>query len=109
MNRAVHTVLTAMATVLALTAGLGLALAQSIPQVARLTPLQRQQFSRDLVPSNAQDFFKAGQITLEQEVRLLTRPRSPLNENLLKVREGSLPLPTTPVEQPNLLPRDRAK
>ncbi|PSB31826.1 hypothetical protein [Stenomitos frigidus] len=75
-------------------------LAQSAPHSNSLTPLQRQQLSRDLIPSSAQDFFKAGQTHLEQEIRLLTRPRSPLNEPLLTVHQDTQTQPQTKPERP---------
>ncbi len=109
MNRATSTFSPALAAIVLTFASMGSALAQSAPQIDRLTSLQRQRFARDLAPSGAQDFFNAGQVIFEQEVRLLTRPRSPLNEPLLKVSQGSQTQPNEHVEQPVSLPRDRAK
>jgi hypothetical protein len=88
-------------TTLALTLmAVGVSQAQSVPRSDRLSPLQRNQISRDLIPSSAQDFFRAGQANFEQEIRLLTRPRSPLNEPLLTVRPGAQPQPETKPERP---------
>jgi hypothetical protein len=83
----------------------GTAMAQSVPPLNRLTPLQRQQFSRDLVPSSAQDFFRAGQANLEQEIRLLTRQRSS-TKPLLKV-DQALQVQPEPYSEPPKLQRDR--
>ncbi|XGW00335.1 MAG: hypothetical protein ACAF41_15540 [Leptolyngbya sp. BL-A-14] len=90
MNRAMYLLSTGMATVIGgVLLPIDLGLAQAAPSINRLTPLQRQQIGRDLSPSGAQDFFNAGKINLEQEIRLLTKPRSLLSEPLLKVRKSS--------------------
>ncbi|MBW4581119.1 MAG: hypothetical protein KME42_16250 [Tildeniella nuda ZEHNDER 1965/U140] len=103
MKRVVYAFSTAMAfTLVAASASL----AQSVPHSDRLPPSKLQQFSRDLTPSSAQDFFKAGQTELEQEIRLLTRPRSPLSENVLTVRQGTQAQPEIKPEQPVALPRN---
>ena len=81
-------------------------LAQSIPHGDRLSPAKLQQFSRDLTPSSSQDFFNAGQTHLEQEIRLLSRPRSPLNEPLLTVRQNATQLEPQP-ERPTSLPHNQ--
>ncbi|MBD2034221.1 hypothetical protein H6F76_04055 [Leptolyngbya sp. FACHB-321] len=96
----------AIATVMVLL-GTGTTMAQSLPSSDRLTPLQRQQFSRDLVPSSAQDFFRTGQANLEQEIRLLIGPRSP-NKPLLNVNQD-LQLQPEPNNQPPQLQRDRTQ
>lgn len=101
MKRAVYAFSTAVALMYV---GISPAIAQSVPPINRLTPLQRQRTSRDLVPSSAQDFFRTGQSKLEQEIRWLTRQRSP-NENLLKVSQGS---PVQPEEHPKKLCSDSA-
>lgn len=102
MKRVVHAFSTAMAfTLVAASASL----AQSAPHSDRVSPSKLQQFSRDLTPSSAQDFFKAGQTHLEQEIGLLTRPRSLFNENVLTIRQGTQPQPATKPEQPVSLPR----
>ena len=90
----------AIATVMVLM-GMSTTRAQSIPSINRLTPQQRQQFSRDLVPSGAQDFFRTGQASLEQEIRLLIRQRSP-NEPLLKVNQDLQEQPEPNGEPPKL-------
>jgi len=96
----------AIATMMVLM-GTGTTMAQSLPSIDRLTPLQRQQFSRDLVPSSAQDFFRTGQANLEQEIRLLIRQRSP-NEPLLKVNQA-LQVQPEPNGEPPRLQRDRTQ
>lgn len=96
----------AIATVMVLL-GTGTTMAQSLPSIDRLTPLQRQQFSRDLVPSSAQDFFRTGQANLEHEIRWLTRQRSP-NKPLLKV-DQDLPVPPELNNQPPRLQHDRTQ
>ncbi len=96
----------AIATVLMLL-GTDTTMAQSPPSIDRLTPLQRQQFSRDLVPSSAQDFFRTGQANLEQEIRLLTRQRSP-KKPLLNVNQD-LPVQPEPNSEPPRLQRDRTQ
>ena len=95
-----------IATVMVLM-GMGTTRAQSISSIDRLTPLQRQQFSRDLVPSGAQEFFRTGQVTLEHEIRLLIRQRSP-NEPLLKVNQDLQEQPE-PNGEPPKLQHDRAQ
>lgn len=102
MKCAVYALFTAVALM-----GTSTAIAQSAPSVDRLTPLQRQQISRDLIPSSAQDFFDAGQANLEQEIRLFTRQRSP-NEKLLKVSQES-PVPPEGHVEPSMSQRDRTK
>ncbi len=87
----------------------GSASAQVAPQGIRLTPLQQQQLSRDLVPSDTQNFFSVGQAKLEQEIRFLTWPRSPLDENLLTVRQGVQPPPDERLEQHRSLQHDQSK
>lgn len=110
MNRVICTFSLALAAAPILTFGITSAVpAQSVPQVDRLSPLQRQQFARDLVPSNAQDFFNAGNAKREQEIRRLAQPRSPLTENVLRVNQGMPMQPNASVEQPDSLQRDRVK
>ncbi|MBW4475211.1 MAG: hypothetical protein KME45_33270 [Stenomitos rutilans HA7619-LM2] len=110
MNRAIYTFSIALVTAPLLTlAAVSAALAQSVPQINRLTPLQQQQFARDLVPSGAQDFFNAGNARLEQEIRRLAQQRSSLNENLLKVNQERQPQSNDHFKQPDSLPRDRAQ
>lgn len=110
MNRKIYTFLIPLGTApLLFFAITNTVLAQSVPQVNRLTPLQRQQFARDLVPSGAQDFFNAGDVKLEQEIRRLMQPRSPLNEKLLTVRQDAQMLPKDSFEKPNAWQRDRGK
>lgn len=84
-----------------------IATAQLAARVDHLTPLQRQHVSRDLIPLSAQDFFKAGQTQLEQEIRLLTHQRSP-KKCLLRVVQG---LPVQPDKQGKqlILQRDRTQ
>ncbi|MBW4691711.1 MAG: hypothetical protein KME27_08060 [Lyngbya sp. HA4199-MV5] len=109
MNRKIYTVLITLGTAPLLTfAVTTTVLAQSVPQVNRLTPLQRQQFARDLVPSGSQDFFDAGNANLEQEIRRLAQQRSRLNENLLKVQDEP-PQPNDHVKPSDPLRRDRGK
>ncbi len=51
--------------------------------VGGLTSSQLQRFSRDLIPSSSQDFFRQGQ--LEQALQHLDRHPLNSNEQLLKV------------------------
>lgn len=105
MKRAVYT----FSAALALTyVGIGSAMAQAAPAIDRLTPLQRQQISRDLMPSSSQDFFRTGQANVEQEIRWLARPRLP-NETLLKVSDGSQRQPAEQTEKPVRLQREGTK
>lgn len=109
MNRKIYTVLISLGTApLLLFAVTTTVLAQAVPQVNRLTPLQRQQFARDLVPSGAQDFFDAGNVSLEQEIRRLAQQRSLLNANLLKVQDEP-PQPNDQIKPSDSLRRDRGK
>ncbi|MBW4441374.1 MAG: hypothetical protein KME10_09105 [Plectolyngbya sp. WJT66-NPBG17] len=55
-------------------------LAQSLPN---LSLVDRQRLTRDLIPTNSQDFFRQGQAQLEREIRLLERRSQ--QENLLKI------------------------
>ncbi len=50
-----------------------------------LTSSQLQRFSRDLVPSSSQDFFRQGQEQREQEIQRLDHPSLNSTERLLKV------------------------
>lgn len=74
-------------------------LAQSLPN---LPIADRQRLTRDLTPTNAQDFFKQGQVQLEREIQLLER-RSQKQENLLKVNLA----PPDPKEQHLRLLKDK--
>ena len=80
------------------------AMAQTVPSPDRL-----QQFSRDLTPSSAQDFFRAGQAQMEQEIRWLWEQRLAHLNTILQVqsvtlpKEGELspaPFPTKPTKLP---------
>ena len=53
--------------------------------VGGLTASQLQRFSRDLVPSSSQDFFRRGQEQLEREIWRLDRPVLNQTDQLLKV------------------------
>ncbi len=53
--------------------------------VAGLTASQLQQFSRDLIPSNSQDFFRQGREQVEREIQRLDHQTLHPNERLLKV------------------------
>ena len=53
--------------------------------VGGLTSSQLQRFSRDLVPSNSQDFFRQGREQLEREIQRLDRQTLNSNEQLLKI------------------------
>lgn len=110
MNRTMSLLSLTLATAIGLVLlPMGFGLAQAAPPISRLTPLQRQQIGRDLVPLGTQAFFKAGQVTLEQEIRLLTKPRSSLSEPLLNVNQ-SLQIPLNEhVEQPGALHHHPAK
>jgi hypothetical protein len=77
-------------------------MAQVVPSADRL-----QQFSRDLTPSSAQDFFRAGQAQMEQEIRWLLVRRLAHLTDILQVKPVTLPkdrdagsLPATPRPQP---------
>lgn len=109
MNCVIYIVSTALSGAVVLNFAVLGSVAQTAPQISRLTPLQRQQLSRDLVPSGAQDFFKAGQVTLEREIQLLTQQRSSLDEKLLNVRQDSQMPPNERFERPSSLLHDRAK
>ncbi|PSB16496.1 hypothetical protein C7B65_21490 [Phormidesmis priestleyi ULC007] len=52
--------------------------------IGGLTASQLQRFSRDLVPSSSQDFFRQGREQLEREIQRLDRPVRNSNE-LLRV------------------------
>ena len=58
------------------------AFALSIPN---LSSVDRQRLSRDLTPTNAQDFFRQGQAQLEREIQLLNRRSQVQQDDLLKV------------------------
>lgn len=57
-------------------------LAQTIPN---LSNLDRQRISRDLTPTNSQDFFNQGREQFEREIRRLNERSQQKQENLLKV------------------------
>jgi hypothetical protein len=50
-----------------------------------LTPAQAQHFSRDLVPSNSQDFFQQGRERLERETQRLTQRQDELKKPPLTI------------------------
>ncbi len=54
--------------------------------IAGLTSSQLQRFSRDLIPSSSQDFFRQGREQLEREIQRLDRQTLDSNEQLLKVK-----------------------
>ena len=56
--------------------------AQSIPN---LSIADRNRLTRDLTPTNSQDFFIQGQAQLEREIRLLERRSRLQQDDLLKV------------------------
>lgn len=56
--------------------------AQSIPN---LSVRDRQRLSRDLTPSNSQEFFNLGHNQLEREIRLLERRFTAQQESPLKI------------------------
>ena len=98
MKRVVYALSNAIAlTLMTISASL----AQSVPHSDRLSPPNLQHLSRDLIPSSAQDFFNAGQTHLEQEIQWLTRPRSPLKENLLTIRQGANQQTDDQLERPS--------
>lgn len=56
--------------------------AQSIPN---LSVRDRQRLSRDLTPSNSQEFFNLGHNQLEREIRLLERRFTAQQESPLRI------------------------
>ena len=52
-----------------------------------LTPARAQEFSRDLVHVDSQDFFRIGHERFEQEIQLFNRKRFTLKEPLLKIQQ----------------------
>ncbi len=48
-----------------------------------ITPAQAQHLSRDLIPTDSQDFFRQGRNTLEKEIQLLQQRPAP--EPVLKI------------------------
>ena len=97
MKRVVYVLSSAIALIVVT---ISASLAQSVSHSDRLSPSNLQRFSRDLIPSSAQDFFKAGQAQVEHEIRLLARPRSPLNEPLLTIRTVTKTQPEPKPERP---------
>ncbi|MEC4815597.1 MAG: hypothetical protein SAK29_20320 [Scytonema sp. PMC 1069.18] len=77
---------------------------QSVPS---LTPSQAQRLSRDLVPSNSQDFFNRGQNLIEREIQILRKKQNSSTKPILKVN------PQAPTEKdfpqnddrPDILPK----
>lgn len=70
----------------------------------RISPAQAQQFSRDLVRSNSQDFFTQGRDQFEREIRIITQKRLFPPTPVLKIEripqlEGDL----LPSNSPNAL------
>lgn len=60
--------------------------------MAQTIPLDRlPQFSRDLTPPNAQDFFRAGQAQMEQEIRWLLQQRLAHLTDILQVQSVIVP------------------
>lgn len=74
-----------IAIIVSLAVSLVIAPAAKADGIAGLTSSQLQRFSRDLIPSNSQDFFRQGRAQLEQEVQRLDRQTLNPDERLLKV------------------------
>jgi hypothetical protein len=74
--------------------------------MAQTVPADRwPQFSRDLTPPNAQDFFRAGQAQMEQEIRWLLEQRLTNLTEVLQVQ--SVTLPKDAVGPPPITPRPK--
>lgn len=56
--------------------------AQAIPNISTV---DRHRLTRDLTPTNSQDFFKQGQAQFEREIQLLERRSQVQREDLLKI------------------------
>lgn len=85
----------------------GAAIAQPVPQVPRLTPAQLQRFSRDLVPSSSEEFFRQGRETLEQEVQRLRQPHRFSSDQILKISQDvTIQHDLLQFERPPTLPHD---
>ncbi len=50
-----------------------------------LTPSQAQQLSRDLIPSQSQEFFRQGQVRIEREIQILTQRSLFFRGNFLQI------------------------
>jgi hypothetical protein len=59
--------------------------AYALQETPRLTATQIQNFSRDLVPRNSQDFFNEGQELIEREIQILQERRDSSKKPILKV------------------------
>ncbi len=73
------------------TVALTFLIAQRGVQAQTLPTDRLSQFSRDLTPSNAQDFFRAGQVQMEQEIRWLLEQRLAHRADILEVKSVILP------------------
>ena len=54
-------------------------------QGAPISGTPTQQFSRDLVQTDSQDFFRQGNARIEREIQVLQRRRLPVSGPLLKI------------------------
>jgi hypothetical protein len=61
------------------------------PATAQVPPDRLQQFSRDLIPANSTDFWRAGRIKMEQEIRWLLEQRRLHQTEILKVNSNAQP------------------
>jgi len=68
-----------------------------------ITPAQANQFSRDLIRSDSQDFFNQGRERLEREIQILNQERFSPSTPLLKVEENLKGENISPVTSPSLL------
>ena len=57
------------------------------PVSSSLTPARAQEFSRDLVRVDSQDFFRIGHERFEQEIQLFNSKRFTSKEPLLKIQQ----------------------
>lgn len=61
--------------------------AKAGPEPPALSAAQAQRFSRDLVQTDSQDFFRQGKKRIEREVQILQRRRQPANTPLLNINK----------------------
>jgi len=64
----------------------------------RLTPVQAQHLSRDLVPHSSQDFFRQGKDSIEREIQILRQRQLSSTQPILKI-DSALLIKKPPTQQ----------
>ncbi|GAB1540045.1 hypothetical protein NUACC21_27140 [Scytonema sp. NUACC21] len=82
--------------------------AYALQDTPRLSTVNTQRLSRDLVPFNSQDFFNKGQDLIEREIQILRERQNPSSKPVLKVNPQPQieEQPTPTIDKLKLLPQE---